>query len=497
MALTFDRHDAAGTRFVRWTFLAAVVSRLLPLVSARQPRQVWREWAGVYRAVAIGADALVAMGVTATVTAAHYSGVDRLVLTALAGLGFVIAVASQHGYDTGRAAAGREELRALLRAGGVLVVASMTVNYVDLVHLPRLVVFEALAIALGLVIALRLVQRRVVQRMRTRGALMRRTIVVGLPSMLRPVLEELGENPTYGFAVVGICVPEPGAEGTLTDVPVLGALHEVPHLIRECGAETVVVSSGCMTAAELRRFCWRVEGLGAELLIAPNISEVSPARITMLPVSGTALLTVAIGPTRARRWGKSVLDRALGSLLLLGALLVLLPAALAVRLTSPGPVVFRQTRVGNEGVPFTMVKLRTMYVDAEARRASLLTHSDGNETLFKMRRDPRITSAGHVLRRFSIDELPQLWNVVRGDMSLVGPRPPLMEEVARYDDMAYHRLHVKPGLTGLWQVSGRSDLSWEQSVRLDLRYVDNWSLWMDLTILWRTFRAVFGGRGAY
>ena len=180
--------------------------------------------------------------------------------------------------------------------------------------------------------------------------------------------------------------------------------------------------------------------------------------------------------SRGRMAAKTALDRTLGGLIMLVALPVILVAALAVRLTSPGPAFYKQTRIGVDGAEFTMWKLRTMYVDADRRRAELLGSSEGNAILFKMRHDPRVTSVGRVLRKYSLDELPQLFNVVRGDMSLVGPRPPLAEEVAAYADAVQRRLRVRPGLTGLWQVSGRSDLSWEESVKLDLRYVDNWSV---------------------
>jgi lipopolysaccharide/colanic/teichoic acid biosynthesis glycosyltransferase len=176
---------------------------------------------------------------------------------------------------------------------------------------------------------------------------------------------------------------------------------------------------------------------------------------------------------------------------------LLVTIAIAVKLSSPGPVFFRQTRIGAGGARFTMLKFRSMVADAERRRADLTHLNEGNDVLFKVRHDPRVTRVGAVLRRFSLDELPQLANVVRGDMSLVGPRPPLPDEVAIYTDDAVRRLRVRPGLTGLWQISGRSDLSWEESLRLDLRYVDNWSLALDVFILWRTWRAVARGAGAY
>jgi exopolysaccharide biosynthesis polyprenyl glycosylphosphotransferase len=199
----------------------------------------------------------------------------------------------------------------------------------------------------------------------------------------------------------------------------------------------------------------------------------------------------------ARMFLKTVFDRVLGSLLLVAALPLVLTIAVAVRLSSRGPVLFRQVRVGVDGRRFTMLKFRSMVPDAEDRRPALGDLDDGNGMLFKIREDPRVTRVGALLRRFSLDELPQLINVLRGDMSLVGPRPPLPEEVAGYDGDAARRLRVRPGMTGLWQVSGRSDLSWEESLRLDLRYVDNWSLALDLSILWRTWRAVIRGSGAY
>jgi len=171
--------------------------------------------------------------------------------------------------------------------------------------------------------------------------------------------------------------------------------------------------------------------------------------------------------------------------------------ALAIKLTDPGPVYFRQTRIGKNGQPFTVWKFRTMVVDAEARKAQLLAWNDGNGALFKMRRDPRVTRAGSWLRRGSLDELPQLFNVLFGNMSMVGPRPALAVEVAEYRDHMRRRLVVKPGITGLWQVSGRSDLSWDEAERLDLRYVENWSLALDLQILWKTVSAVARGSGAY
>jgi exopolysaccharide biosynthesis polyprenyl glycosylphosphotransferase len=194
---------------------------------------------------------------------------------------------------------------------------------------------------------------------------------------------------------------------------------------------------------------------------------------------------------------KRVVDvaMALGALLALSPLLLLL--AVIVRLDSPGPMFFRQDRVGKDGHPFGMFKFRSMVVDAEARLAALDQRNEGAGVLFKLRDDPRVTRCGRWMRKYSLDELPQLWNVVLGNMSMVGPRPPLDREVSGYERHTHRRLLIKPGITGLWQINGRSDLAWEEAVRLDLYYVENWSIAGDLFILWRTFRAVIKPSGAY
>ncbi|MEQ4522497.1 sugar transferase [Nocardioides kribbensis] len=201
--------------------------------------------------------------------------------------------------------------------------------------------------------------------------------------------------------------------------------------------------------------------------------------------------------TRACRAACDLAGRAAALMLLVGVLSLLLGLVVAVRLDSAGPALFRQVRVGRGERPFIMLKLRSMEVAAELRLEAVAHLDEGNGVLFKMRRDPRVTRVGAVLRRWSLDELPQLWNVVRGDMALVGPRPALPSEVEAYDERTRRRLRVKPGLTGLWQVSGRSDLSWDDSVRLDLTYVDQWSLRLEASILLRTLGAVVGRRGAY
>src|SRR6266496_621553 len=245
---------------------------------------------------------------------------------------------------------------------------------------------------------------------------------------------------------------------------------------------------------------WSSDVCSSDLLVvAPGLMEVAGPRLHIRPVTGLPLLHVEEPEfSGARRLVKGAVDRVVAAVALLLFSPLLLAIAAGIRLTSPGPAIFRQTRIGKDGREFTMVKFRTMVVDAEARRAELATDNERAEgVLFKIRRDPRITPVGRLLRKLSVDELPQRVNILLGQMSLVGPRPPLPEEAALYEADARRRLLVKPGLTGLWQVSGRSDLTWEEAVRLDLRYVENWSFTLDLMILWKTGGAIMRGRGAY
>jgi exopolysaccharide biosynthesis polyprenyl glycosylphosphotransferase len=248
----------------------------------------------------------------------------------------------------------------------------------------------------------------------------------------------------------------------------------------------------------MRTLAWQLEAVDVDLVVAPAVVDVASPRLQIHPVGGLPLLHVGRPQYRgAGKIGKLSLDF-LGSIV---GLLVLWPLFLImtvlIKLDSPGPVFYRAERVGRNGKSFAMLKFRSMIVGAQNLRSPLIVHNEGSGPLFKMRNDPRVTRVGRWMRRLSIDELPQLINVLAGQMSLVGPRPPLPSEVATYTDDTHRRMLVKPGITGLWQVSGRSDLAWQESVRLDLFYVENWSLIQDLVILWRTFGPVFRGTGAY
>jgi exopolysaccharide biosynthesis polyprenyl glycosylphosphotransferase len=288
------------------------------------------------------------------------------------------------------------------------------------------------------------------------------------------------------------------AEARAVDL-VAGSLDVVDAALAAKVDSVMLVGAQRETSDELRREIWRLEGHGLGVYLVPVVADVAQPRVSTLNRTGVPLLSFTARDMGAEVGvSKVIIDKALALIALVVLVPVILATALAVKLTSPGPAFFRQVRVGLRGREFEMLKFRTMYTDAEERRAELAamnTHSGG--TLFKIHDDPRITSVGRILRKYSLDELPQLINVLRGEMSLVGPRPPLPEEVANYPVDANRRFCVRPGLTGLWQVSGRSDLDPEESVRLDAHYVEQWSPAMDVSILARTPRAVVSGEGAY
>jgi len=330
----------------------------------------------------------------------------------------------------------------------------------------------------------------------------RRVLVVGDASHLIELVHQLRREGYAGYRVVGACVPDSllaPVPQHLDGVPVVGSFRNILDAAAAVSADTVAVTgSGELTARRLRRLGWQMEGTGIDLVLAPALTDVAGPRIHTRPIAGLPLIHVESPEfSGGRKALKGFVDRAVATFALFLVAPIFLGLAIAIKLDSKGPVFFRQKRVGRHGREFRVFKFRSMVVDADSMQASLSGHNETDGLMFKMRRDPRVTRIGRVLRKWSLDELPQLVNVFIGDMSLVGPRPPLPTEVAWYDDDVARRLLVKPGITGLWQVSGRSDLSWEDGIRLDLYYVENWSLATDLTILWKTVFAVIRSRGAY
>ncbi|MCY7402934.1 MAG: exopolysaccharide biosynthesis polyprenyl glycosylphosphotransferase [Nocardioides sp.] len=323
-----------------------------------------------------------------------------------------------------------------------------------------------------------------------------RLVLAGRPRDVREAMIELQSANSH--EVVAACLTRT-SKVSLGDLPTYLGFEGSSAVAHRHEADALVVLPGArLTSTEVRRLHWSLAGVGAELYVGTGLLDVEPTRTRVVSTAGIDILhvtpAVLDGP---RRLVKDVVERSVALVAFVATLPLFAALCLAIRLETPGPALFRQERIGRNGVPFTMLKLRSMGVDAEAERSGLLLANEKDEVLFKIQLDPRVTPLGRRLRRYSLDELPQLWNVVRGDMSLVGPRPALPCEVATYDIDPRRRLVVKPGVTGLWQVSGRSDLSWAESVRLDLKYVDNWSLRLDLTILARTIQAVLGHRGAY
>ncbi|WP_243758899.1 sugar transferase [Actinotalea soli] len=453
-----------------------------------------------YMLLAVVADIVLGSLVSVTVLTTIV-GLDQVTVAAgvVTGLGFALAVAVMRGYDLSALGDGPAEFQSVVQGGLLLAAALMAAAYTTQVAVPRRLVFVAVPVVVVVSCLSRYAQRRVLHHRRRRGVGTIRTLVVGDPTQVARLTEELSGSAYHGYQVVGACTPS--LDVTLSPeeqhVEVLGAIADVPQVVVDHVVDAVVVAGSVLRGDALRRLSWALGKARAELLVAPDLVEVLGPRLSLKPTTTLSLLKVEVGASRRRMLAKATLDRVLGTALALVALPLIGAAAVAVRVTSPGEAFFRQTRVGIDGREFTMYKLRSMYVDADRRRDELLASSDRDGPMFKMHADPRITPVGRFLRKYSLDELPQLFNIVKGDMSLVGPRPPLVSEVEQYHDAVHRRLHVRPGLTGLWQVSGRADLDWEESVRLDLRYVDNWSVMMDLMILWKTGRAVIGGAGAY
>jgi exopolysaccharide biosynthesis polyprenyl glycosylphosphotransferase len=403
------------------------------------------------------------------------------------------------GYDARFIGTGSDEFRKVLNAGVGITAAVALFSYAVNLQLSRGYVVIALPSATLFDLIARYVIRKRLHKQRTSGQCMLSVVAVGHELAVANLVTELHRERYHGLAVVAACVARPGECDEMVGVPVYGGLDDITDAVKFFGADTVAVLA-CpeMDGIRLRGLAWELEKTGTDLCVAPSLLDVAGPRTTIRPIAGLTLLHVDHPQLDGIRLVlKELFDRsaAAAALIILAPLLVLF--GFTVKLHDRGPALFTQIRVGKHGKVFRIYKFRTMVVDAEKRRPQLAARNDFDGILFKMREDPRVTAIGSYLRRWSIDELPQLINVLLGHMSLVGPRPALPDEAARYADHVLRRLAVKPGLTGLWQVNGRSDLSWEESVRLDLRYVENWSFALDIQILWKTISVLFRGSGAY
>jgi len=428
----------------------------------------------------------------------HVNGTYVALSLALPGL-WLAAVALAGGYDDRFIGTGSDEYRKILNAGVGLTAALAIFSYLVNVDLSRVYVLIALPTVTLFDLIARYKIRKRLHRLRDAGRCMLSVVAVGHESAVADLVKELGRDHYHGLTVVGACVAQPAVGDEVAGVPLYGGLDDVPAAVRAFGADTVAVLA-CpeMDGIRLRSLAWELEKTGTDLCVSPALLDVAGPRTTIRQTAGLTLLHVDHPQLSGFRvFVKDLFDRSMAAaaLILLAPLLLVL--AVTIRLHDRGPALFTQVRVGKDGHMFRIYKFRTMVVDAEKRRNQLLESNDTDGVLFKLRNDPRVTAVGAHLRRWSIDELPQLFNVLLGQMSLVGPRPALPDEAARYAEHVRRRLVVKPGLTGLWQVNGRSDLNWEESVRLDLRYVENWSFVLDLQILWKTISVMVRGSGAY
>lgn len=345
--------------------------------------------------------------------------------------------------------------------------------------------------------------RRWLSHEKSRGRCLSRAIVVGEPQDVRYVIKQINRKSGTAYDILGACLPGARRGAVLKvdhlRVPVLSSIYGIAHTVRQTGANAVIVAGPIPGGNQfIQELGWQLEENAAELVLAATLTNVAGPRIHWRPVEGLPLMHVDIPHYSG---GKHTLKRLMDITVSASALLILSPILLLlaaiVHHDSPGPVLFRQERVGRRGTTFHMLKFRSMVMDAESRLEELNTRDEGAGVLFKIRGDPRITRCGRWMRKYSLDELPQFWNVLVGNMSLVGPRPPLAREVSGYERHTHRRLLIKPGITGLWQINGRSDLPWDEAVRLDLYYVENWSIAGDLIIMWRTFRAMIQPSGAY
>lgn len=351
----------------------------------------------------------------------------------------------------------------------------------------------ALPIGLAALLASRWTWRQWLRNYQSKGNYVYRAVVLGEPSKVGHVVRQIREARDSGYEIVGVLTTGAQHSGVLNGVPIVGGLGSATEAVESLGADTLIVAGADqLDPRAMRRLGWEMADRDVNWVVAPALTDVAGPRIHARPVAGLPLVHVDFptleGYKRVAKRTFDIIGSALIILLLSPAMLV---TAIAIRLDGPGSIFYRQVRIGRRGREFGMIKFRSMVANADDQLASLLdVQGTTDQPLFKVTNDPRITKVGRFIRKHSIDELPQLFNVFIGEMSLVGPRPQRAAEVALYDDDAHRRLLVKPGMSGLWQVSGRSKLSWDDAIRLDLYYVENWSFTQDIQILFRTVKAV-------
>lgn len=482
--------DRSGN--TRWAWQRAYATRLL-----------WTD--GLVVAAAVAVAHLVRFGEVELLAAGPISEKDHLLVSVSLAVAWFSALAVYRTRSRRVLGSGYDEYQRVIastvRLFGIVAIVALVFK-MDLAR-----GYLAIALPVGLLALLlsRWGWRRVIAHKRNRGEYQTSVLVVGNERSVALMSNIFRRNTAEGYRVAGVCVPRySGGRGEYLDVggeqvAIYGDERSVVSALAASGADTVVVTATETLGHEgIRDLVWELEPYAADLVVATGVVDVSGPRMEMRPVAGLPLIHVEKPSYHgAKRSGKRIFDLVFSLLALLLLAPVFAVVAVAIKLDSRGPVFYRSERIGLDGKPFGMIKFRSMVTDADKQVASLLERNEGSGLLFKMRADPRVTRVGRFIRRFSIDELPQFVNVVRREMSVVGPRPPLRREVENYDGVIRRRLLVRPGVTGLWQVSGRSDLSWDESVRLDLAYVENWSMVSDVLIIAKTVKAVAGSSGAY
>src|SRR5271166_30370 len=508
----FPRADGESAANLTAVPVPTAPPRALPATKSAAPRVVWERRYGWWLRVSdlfvvatvVAVAELLRFGGGANASLHHTSVNYSCVSAAIVGC-WVIFLAVYRTRSPGVIGAGSEELRrvwsATLSVFGAIAIVSMLFK-LDIAR-----GYLAIALPLGLVglSVSRHAARRVVAMQRRRGRMLSAVLALGDSVSITALAKSLARHPEEGYTIVGACTPSLAAGGVLDiagvgALPVFGHDGDVRPAVRASGADTVALTSTDQLGPHgVRDLSWQLDRLDVDLLVSPGMVDVAGPRLTVRPVADLPLIQLAKPQyDGAKGFQKRAFDVCFSLLVLLVTLPLTLTAAAAVRLTSRGPVFYMSERIGLDGKPFRFIKFRTMTADADQRLPELAAHNESaGGVLFKMRHDPRVTRVGRILRRYSIDELPQFINVLFRQMSVVGPRPPLPSEAQTYDNQVRRRLLVRPGITGLWQVSGRSDLSWEDSVRLDLFYIENWSMLSDLVIALKTVRAILRGAGAY
>jgi exopolysaccharide biosynthesis polyprenyl glycosylphosphotransferase len=420
-----------------------------------------------------------------------------MVFVSVTAAGWLVAFGALGLYDPRKLVGGAEELKLSFQGAATGTVLTVLSAFLLAVPTQRSWVLVTCAAALGTVIATRLSYRRVLRALRLSGRLATRLLIVGGGREARDLWRTItGKGAYLGFEVVGLVDDAPAQAAWPGSPPVLGPTRDIRALTLANGVEAILVAGGSVPTDTTEQVYRDLQGLPVDLHLSTGLLGVATSRVEIqrfvdIPVLGLRRVELT-GPQQVIKRAVDVVTAGL-ALLALGP--VMLACAIAIRLSGPGPILFRQRRVGQDGEEFVLHKFRSMVVDAEQRLGSLAERNESDGLLFKMADDPRVTRVGKFMRKWSLDELPQLFDVLRGDMSIVGPRPPLPSEVAQYDEWLRNRLRVKPGITGLWQVSGRHSLSFEDYVRYDLYYVNNWSLALDLFISLRTIPAVLARSG--